>query len=45
MEYNPKPPFNCGSPATADKAVLEKILLEKKDVQAKRKEHILSLIQ
>jgi cyclohexyl-isocyanide hydratase len=45
IEYNPQPPFNCGSPLTADRAVLDKILIEKKDVQAKRKEHILSLLK
>ena len=45
MEYNPKPPFNCGHPTTADKAILEKIMLEKRAIQVKRKEQILSIIE
>ena len=45
MEYNPQPPFNCGSPMTADVAVLDKIMMEKVEVQEKRKEQILRIVR
>jgi cyclohexyl-isocyanide hydratase len=45
MEYNPQPPFNCGSPNTCDLDILNKIKKEKKEVQEKRKDLILSIIE
>ena len=37
IEYNPKPPFKSGSPKTAPLEIVEKIKLERKEIQEKRK--------
>ena len=36
IEYNPAPPFNCGHPQTADKAVVDKVRSERAPMQDAR---------
>jgi cyclohexyl-isocyanide hydratase len=38
IEYNPAPPFNSGSPKTADKVIVERIIEERKEIQKQREE-------
>lgn len=44
LEYNPAPPFNCGSPENIEKQLLEKIIAERITGQTKRKELILTIL-
>ncbi|MEP7318916.1 MAG: DJ-1/PfpI family protein [Panacibacter sp.] len=43
MEYNPAPPFNSGSPKTAEKPLVDKVIVDRKDVQHEREELIKKL--
>jgi cyclohexyl-isocyanide hydratase len=43
MEYNPAPPFNAGSPKTAEKEIVDKVVAARKDVQKEREELIKKL--
>jgi len=43
MEYNPAPPFNEGSPKTADKEIVDKVVAAGKDIQKEREELIKKL--
>lgn len=36
MEYDPAPPFNAGSPGTAGKKIVDKLVNERKDIQKDR---------
>jgi cyclohexyl-isocyanide hydratase len=36
IEYNPAPPFNSGSPKTADKAIVDRIIEGRKEIQKQR---------
>lgn len=36
IEYNPAPPFNSGSPKTAEKKIVDKIVEERKEIQKQR---------
>jgi cyclohexyl-isocyanide hydratase len=40
MEYDPDPPFNSGSPKTADQALVEQVQQRRKTSQQKRKEAV-----
>jgi len=40
MEYNPAPPFNSGSPKTADKTIVDRVLADRKEIQNEREEMI-----
>ncbi|MDX6380803.1 MAG: cyclohexyl-isocyanide hydratase [Rubrobacteraceae bacterium] len=40
MEYDPEPPFDSGSPKTADRALVEEVRATRKASQEKRKEVI-----
>ena len=40
MEYNPQPPFNSGSPHTADVHIIEKVKSQRESIQKQRKERI-----
>jgi cyclohexyl-isocyanide hydratase len=45
IEYDPRPPLDCGSPQTADKAVVERVRSQRRPVQEDRRrkiEHIVS---
>lgn len=33
LEYNPAPPFNAGSPKTADKEIVDGVVGARKDIQ------------
>jgi len=44
MEYDPAPPFNCGSPKTADKKIVEKVMNERKVIQKEREELIKKIL-
>jgi cyclohexyl-isocyanide hydratase len=43
MEYNPAPPFNAGSPKTAEKEIVDRVIASRKDVQKEREELIKKL--
>ena len=38
MEYAPKPPFQCGSPQTADERIVKKAIRLRSGIQAARRE-------
>ena len=44
MEYDPAPPFNSGSPKTADKKIVEKVRDERKVIQKEREELIKKIL-
>ena len=44
MEYDPAPPFNSGSPKTADKKIVEKVREERKVIQKEREELIKKIL-
>jgi cyclohexyl-isocyanide hydratase len=44
MEYNPMPPFNAGSPKTAEKEIVNKVVNARKDIQKEREELIKKLL-
>jgi cyclohexyl-isocyanide hydratase len=44
LEYNPQPPFNAGSPDTADVELLEYVKTKREGIQSERKKHILKLL-
>jgi len=44
MEYDPAPPFNSGSPNTADKKIVEKVRDERKVIQKEREELIKKIL-
>lgn len=43
IEYNPKPPFKSGSPKLASPEIVEKIKLQRKEIQEKRRTQILKM--
>ncbi|CAN5534883.1 DJ-1/PfpI family protein [soil metagenome] len=43
MEYNPAPPFDAGSPRTAEKEIVDRVIAARKDVQNERAEMIKKL--
>jgi len=43
MEYNPSPPFDSGSPKTAEKEIVDKVVAARKDIQKEREELIKKL--
>ena len=43
MEYNPAPPFNAGSPQTAEKEIVDRVIATRKDIQKEREELIKKL--
>ena len=43
MEYNPQPPFQCGSPDTADADMVAQVTNERLRIQTQRRELILKL--
>ena len=43
MEYNPQPPFNSGSPKTADSVVVDSLIEARKEIQKERAELIKKL--
>jgi cyclohexyl-isocyanide hydratase len=43
MEYNPAPPFNAGSPKTAEKEIVDRVIAARKDIQKEREELIKKL--
>ena len=40
MEYDPAPPFNSGSPKTADKIIVDRVIADRKEIQKEREEMI-----
>lgn len=44
MEYNPAPPFNAGSPKTADEKIVARVVSSRKEIQQQRAELIKKLI-
>jgi cyclohexyl-isocyanide hydratase len=44
MEYDPAPPFNSGSPKTADKKIVEKVMDERKIIQREREQLIKKIL-
>ncbi len=36
LEYNPAPPFNAGSPKTADRMLVDEVVKARKDIQSER---------
>ena len=40
MEYDPAPPFNSGSPKTADKITVDRVIQDRKEIQNEREEMI-----
>jgi len=44
MEYNPQPPFNSGSPKTADSEIVERVVESRKEIQKERAELIKKLL-
>lgn len=40
LEYNPAPPFNAGSPKTADEKIVDKVVSSRKEIQHQRAELI-----
>jgi cyclohexyl-isocyanide hydratase len=45
MEYNPQPPFNCGSPETTDKAIIEAAMPKWEIIRQKRRAIIEDILQ
>ena len=45
LEYNPAPPFNAGSPKTAEKEIVDKVIAARKDIQKEREELIKKLFR
>lgn len=43
MEYNPQPPFNCGSPNTAEVDMVSQVTNDRLGIQTQRRELILKL--
>ena len=43
MEYNPAPPFNSGSPKTANKIIVDRVIDDRKEIQQEREELIKKL--
>jgi len=43
MEYNPAPPFNSGSPKTADAQIVERVINDRKQIQDQREQLIKKL--
>jgi len=43
LEYNPAPPFNAGSPKTAEKEIVNRVIASRKDIQKEREELIKKL--
>lgn len=43
MEYNPAPPFNSGSPKTADKKIVDRVIEDRKEIQQEREDFIKNL--
>ena len=44
MEYNPAPPFNAGSPKTADVAIVNRVVKARREIQKEREDMIKKLI-
>ncbi len=44
MEYNPVPPFNSGSPKTADKEIVDRVTASREQIQKERGELIKTMI-
>lgn len=44
MEYNPAPPFNAGSPGTAEKEIVDRVVNTRKEIQQERAELIKKLV-
>ncbi len=44
MEYDPAPPFNAGSPKTAGKEIVERVINARKDIQKEREELIKKIV-
>jgi cyclohexyl-isocyanide hydratase len=44
MEYNPAPPFNAGSPKTADDEIVNRVVEARRDIQKEREEMIKRLV-
>jgi cyclohexyl-isocyanide hydratase len=44
MEYNPAPPFNAGSPRTANEEIVDRVVSSRKEIQQQRAELIKKLI-
>ena len=44
IEYNPAPPFNSGSPETADKEIVHRVINDRKEIQKEREQLIMKLI-
>jgi cyclohexyl-isocyanide hydratase len=44
MEYDPAPPFNAGSPKTADEQIVDRVVSSRKEVQQQRAELITKII-
>jgi len=45
LEYNPAPPFNAGSPKTAEKEIVDRVIASRKDIQKEREELIKKLFR
>jgi cyclohexyl-isocyanide hydratase len=44
LEYNPAPPFNSGSPKTADEKIVDRVVSSRKEIQQQRAELIKKII-
>jgi cyclohexyl-isocyanide hydratase len=44
LEYNPAPPFNAGSPKTADEKIVDRVVNSRREIQQERVELIKKLI-
>jgi cyclohexyl-isocyanide hydratase len=44
MEYNPAPPFDSGSPKTADKEIVDRVVADRKEIQKEREDLIINLL-
>ena len=44
MEYNPLPPFNAGSPATADKKIVGRVVASRREIQKERESLIKRMV-
>jgi len=45
MEYSPAPPFNAGSPKTADEKIVERVVSSRKEIQQQRAELLKRLLK
>ena len=45
MEYDPVPPFNAGSPKTADKEIVDQVINARKDIQKEREKLINKMLE